>query len=91
MLAALLAPMGYVVQDVVADAMTVEAVPAIDVDGHVLTDEERRIGHTTMQTLGRVAIVGGGVIVSLVNVVLFADASDLPEADKIAKPTARST
>jgi hypothetical protein len=84
-LSALLAPIGYVIQDVVADAMTVEAVPAIDVDGHVLTDEERRIGHTTMQTLGRVAIVGGGVIVSLVNVVLFADASDLPEADKIAK------
>src|SRR4029453_7387779 len=30
---ALLAPIGYVVQDVVADAMTVEAVPRFDADG----------------------------------------------------------
>ena len=38
-----------------------------------------------MQTLGRVAIVGGGILVSLANVFLFADASDLPQADKIAR------
>ena len=31
--AALLAPTGYVVQDVVADAMTVEAVPTADAEG----------------------------------------------------------
>ena len=30
---ALLAPVGYVVQDVVADAMTVEAVPRVDAQG----------------------------------------------------------
>ena len=33
-IAALLAPTGYVVQDVVADAMTVEAVPTIDEHGN---------------------------------------------------------
>jgi hypothetical protein len=84
-LAAVLAPIGYVIQDVVADAMTVEAVPRFDEDGRELTEAERRAGHTTMQTLGRVAIVGGGIIVSLVNVILFADASELPEPEKIAK------
>jgi hypothetical protein len=84
-IAALLAPVGYVLQDVVADAMTVEAVPGIDEHGRPVPEVERRAGHTTMQTLGRVAIVGGGVLVSLANVVLFADAASLPEEQKVAK------
>jgi hypothetical protein len=83
--AALLAPIGYVIQDVVADAMTVEAVPRVDEDGTTLSEADRRAGHTTMQTLGRVAIVGGGILVSLANVVLFADAAGLPEPEKIAR------
>ena len=66
--AALLAPIGYVVQDVVADAMTVEAVPRVDANGHPLTLENRKSMHVTMQTLGRVAIISGGVLVSVVNV-----------------------
>src|SRR2546422_3308777 len=40
-LAELLSPIGYVVQDVVADAMTVEAVPRFDAEGR---SEERRVG-----------------------------------------------
>ena len=40
--------------------------------------------HTTMQTLGRVAIIGGGVLVSAVNVLLFAGVGALPEAQKVA-------
>ncbi|MFO1321283.1 MAG: hypothetical protein U1F52_16850 [Burkholderiales bacterium] len=82
---AILAPIGYVIQDVVADAMTVEAVPRVDDDGAVLSEADRRAGHTTMQTLGRVAIIAGGILVSLANVILFADASELPEPEKIAK------
>lgn len=70
-LSALLAPLGYVMQDVVADAMTVEAVPAVDATGQPYDDITLKRMHTTMQTLGRVAIVGGGIAVSLVNVVLF--------------------
>lgn len=70
-LSALLAPVGYVVQDVVADAMTVEAVPRIDEDGLPVEAERRRLMHTTMQTLGRVAIIGGSVAVALLNVALF--------------------
>ena len=33
----LLAPIGYVVQDVVADAMTVEAVPSFDEEGKIFS------------------------------------------------------
>ncbi len=83
-LSALLAPIGYVLQDVVADAMTVEAVPQVGDDGKPVPPETRKLMHTTMQTLGRVAIIGGSVLVSLANVVLFAGAEKMPEAQKVA-------
>lgn len=83
-LATLLSPVGYVMQDAVADAMTVEAVPRADAEGRPLSDEETRLMHTTMQTLGRVAIIGGSVLVSLINVLMFAGSESLPEADKVA-------
>jgi hypothetical protein len=86
-LAALLSPIGYVLQDVVADAMTVEAVPRFDEHGQAIDEEERKLMHTTMQTLGRVAIVGGGVLVSLANVFLLAGVNVLPEAEKAAAYT----
>lgn len=83
-LSALLAPIGYVLQDVVADAMTVEAVPRVDENGQKLGAEKRKLMHVTMQTLGRVAIIGGGVLVSVANVFLLRDAGSLPEAEKEA-------
>ena len=79
----LLAPVGYVVQDVVADAMTVEAVPRVDAQGSSIDAATLRLMHTTMQTLGRVAIIGGGVFVSLLNVLLFQDVEAMPEAQKV--------
>ncbi|MFO1199225.1 MAG: hypothetical protein U1E86_19875 [Burkholderiaceae bacterium] len=82
--AALLSPIGYVMQDVVADAMTVEAVPHADDGGRPLSEEVRRSMHTTMQTLGRVAIIGGGVLVALVNVVMLRGVQSLPPAGKLA-------
>jgi hypothetical protein len=83
-LSTLLAPLGYVMQDAVADAMTVEAVPRIDAEGRPQTPEALRLMHTTMQMLGRVAIIGGTVLVSLANVVMFQGAETLPEAAKVA-------
>ena len=80
----LLAPVGYVVQDVVADAMTVEAVPRVDARGKPIEAATLRLMHTTMQTLGRVAIIGGGVFVSLLNVLLFQDVEAMPESQKVA-------
>ena len=80
----LLAPIGYVVQDAVADAMTVEAVPLVDAEGRPFAPETRRLMHTPMQTLGRVAIIGGSVLVALINLYLFADVQSLSEEQKAA-------
>ncbi|THF60733.1 folate/biopterin family MFS transporter [Pseudothauera rhizosphaerae] len=83
-LSVLLAPVGYVMQDAVADAMTVEAVPRVDERGQPIPAETVRLMHTTMQMLGRVAIIGGTVVVALANVALFQGSEHLPEADKVA-------
>jgi hypothetical protein len=83
-LSALLAPIGYVLQDATADAMTVEAVPRVDEAGQPIGEDARRLMHTTMQTLGRVAIIGGSVLVAGANVWLFAGAAAMPEAQKVA-------
>ena len=82
-LSVLLAPIGYVLQDVVADAMTVEAVPHVDKQGQPIDEAKLRLMHTTMQTLGRVAIVGGGVLVALLNIYKFSGVDALNEAGKV--------
>ena len=79
----ILAPVGYVIQDVVADAMTVEAVPLVDDKGINFSKEEIKTMHTTMQTLGRFAIIGGTVLVALANVILFKNVDNLEQAEKI--------
>jgi len=81
-LSVLLSPVGYVMQDAVADAMTVEAVPRVDDTGQPLAAETIRLMHTTVQTLGRVAIIGGSVLVAVVNVVLFQGVEALPREAK---------
>jgi hypothetical protein len=83
-LSVLLAPVGYVVQDVVADAMTVEAVPRVDEAGRPLDPARRKLMHTTMQTLGRVAIIGGTVLVALINLYVFSGVQHLTEPEKAA-------
>ena len=83
-LATLLSPIGYVIQDVVADAMTVEAVPRVDADGRPVSPEARKLMNTTMQTLGRVALIGGLALVAAVNLYLFADVETFSEAQKVA-------
>jgi hypothetical protein len=83
-LSALLAPVGYVVQDVVADAMTVEAVPRVDAQGRPVDAAALKLMHTTMQTLGRVAIIGGSVAVALANVTLFSGVEQMSDAAKVA-------
>ncbi len=80
----LLSPIGYVVQDVVADAMTVEAVPLVDDDGENFSRDEIKLMHTTMQTLGRFAIIGGTVLVALANVILFKGVDNLEQTEKIS-------
>jgi MFS family permease len=60
----MLAPVGFVLQDVVADAMTVEAVPSHNEDGTLIDKKQLQTMHVTMQTLGRIAIVTGGATVA---------------------------
>jgi BT1 family len=77
---ALLAPAGYVVQDVVADAMTVEAVPLVDAEGKPFSDGELKTMHTTMQTLGRFAIVSGLILVAALNIWMFSGVEALSQS-----------
>ena len=79
----LLAAVGYVVQDVVADAMTVEAVPRVDAQGLPIEAAQRKLMNTTMQTLGRVAIIGGTVLVALINIYVFSGTHALSEDQKV--------
>jgi len=81
-LATLLAPIGYVMQDVVADAMTVEAVPRHGEYGEPYSAEILRGMHTTMQTLGRVAVVGGGILVALLNIFMFSGVENMSVAEQ---------
>jgi len=81
-LATLLAPIGYVLQDVVADAMTVEAVPRVETDGSKINAHRRKSMHTTMQTLGRVAIIGGGIFVAIINMIVMRGVNELSEFEK---------
>ncbi|WP_394753934.1 hypothetical protein [Crenothrix sp.] len=80
----LLAPIGYVIQDTVADAMTVEAVPRIDEYGLPFSKEQIKLAHTTMQTLGRVAIISGTLIVALANVYWFRDITNMDANTQLA-------
>lgn len=83
-IALLLAPSGYAIQDVVADAMTVEAVPKINPDGQPFSPEETRAQHTTMQTLGRIAIFSGFAAVAAVNIWVFSGTEGMQKSDRLA-------
>ena len=75
-LSSLLAPTGYMIQDAVADAMTVEAVPRVD------DPQLQKSMHTTMQTLGRVAVIGGLALVAAANIYIFYDTENLSRETK---------
>jgi len=83
-LATLLLPMGYVLQDVVADAMTVEAVPTLDVMGQPIPDMALHAMHTTIQTLGRIAVMSGALFIAVINIWLFSGVETLSQAQKSA-------
>ncbi len=79
----MLSPVGFVVQDTVADAMSVEAVPRVDEDGQPLADTTQKAMHTTMQTLGRFALISGTVVVAMLNIIIFAGVEDLSQPEKV--------
>lgn len=83
-IALLLAPSGYAIQDIVADAMTVEAVPRVNDAGQSFSETQARAMHTTMQTLGRIAIISGFVAVAAVNIWIFTGAEALQREARLA-------
>ena len=83
-LSTILAPIGYVLQDVVADGMTVEAIPTSDKKGQAFSRAQIKGMHITMQTLGRIAIIGGSLLVAIINILVFADVETLNQSEKLA-------
>ena len=63
--------------------MTVEAVPLLDDRGEPFGEAAIKSMHTTMQTLGRIALISGVIIVALLNIGMFAHVEALSEAEKI--------
>ena len=61
--------------------MSVEAVPRVGADGQPLSENETKILHTTMQTLGRIALIGGLVFVAVLNIVMFAGVDSLTQVE----------
>ena len=79
----LLAPIGFVLQDVVADALTVEAIPKTDEKGNEIDFKTLKSLNVVMQLLGRVSIISGTLIVSFVNLIMFSDSSEMSDNEKI--------
>ena len=73
-LSSILTPIGYVLQDVVADAMTVEAVePNFKNNTKKVKKENTKKEHTIVQLYGRFAIILGSLLVGLINLFIFKD------------------
>ena len=71
-LSSILTPIGYVLQDVVADAMTVEAVePNFKNNTKKLEKRNTKKEHTIVQLYGRFAIILGSLLVGLINLFVF--------------------
>ena len=75
-------PCGLVVQDAVADAMSVEAVPKRDASGQPIPEDEEKAMHVTMQTLGRFALITGTLAVAVLNIVKFSGIEALSQPEK---------
>ena len=75
-LSSILTPIGYVIQDVVADAMTVEAVESKNT---ILNKSKisKRDEHMLLQLYGRFSIILGSLLVGLLNIYMFSDIKDL--------------
>ncbi len=71
-ISSILTPIGYVLQDVVADAMTVEAVePRFKNITEQVKKKNTKKEHTIIQLYGRFAIILGSLIVGLINLFIF--------------------
>ncbi len=84
-ISSILTPVGYVLQDVVADAMTVEAVePNFKKNTKNYNNHSIKAEHTMIQLYGRFAIIFGSLLVGLINLYIFKGIdNDYPEIHKL--------
>jgi len=78
-ISSILTPIGYVIQDVVADAMTVEAVEAKSLSHDKKTS--KRDEHLLLQLYGRFSIIFGSLLVGLLNVYAFSGIKGMEETE----------
>ena len=69
-LSSILTPVGYVIQDVVADALTVEAVENKS-NNKYKKEISKRNEHMLLQLYGRFSIILGSLLVGLINIYFF--------------------
>ena len=78
-LSSILTPIGYVIQDVVADAMTVEVVESKSTNLNK-NKMSKRDEHMLLQLYGRFSIILGSLLVGLLNIYMFSDIKMLDKA-----------
>ncbi|NDC90071.1 MAG: hypothetical protein EB075_14950, partial [Bacteroidetes bacterium] len=75
----LLASVGYLLQDVVADAMTVDAVPTVDDEGNSLDETTIKAEHVTLQSLAQFVLIGAAALVAAINMTVFQGGNSLSD------------
>ena len=79
----LLAPIGFVLQDVVADALTVEAIPKTDEKGNEIDFKTLKSLNIVMQLLGRVSIIIRNFNCFIYKSYNVSDSSEMSDNEKI--------
>ena len=79
-ISSILTPVGYVIQDVVADAMTVEAVETNKTRNNK-TIASKRDEHLLLQLYGRFSIIFGSLLVGLLNVYAFSGIKNMEKTE----------
>lgn len=74
-------PLCYMIQDAVADGMTVDSVEKSMNEN--ASEDEKNKAHESLQALGRLAIVSGGIAVGIINIIFFSNTEDLPKEQLI--------
>ena len=82
-ISSILTPIGYVIQDVVADAMTVEAVERKKTS-YYYEKSSIKNEHMLLQLYGRCSIICGSLLVGLLNIFIFSGTEGLAK-DQLVK------
>ncbi len=78
-ISSILTPVGYVIQDVVADAMTVEAVEGNN--NSYINKNSKRNEHMLLQLYGRFSIILGSLLVGILNVYIFSGNKEMEQSE----------